>query len=180
VRKNNSARGLMQIYTGAGKGKTTAAIGQAVRAAGAGMKVAFFQFLKSGAFPCFEEKSLKKIKNIKFVRFDEQSPFFNPALDPVELEKQVKNDWDIVRKAVKSRKYGMIILDEVTHVINLKLISEDEILRTFNFQHSTINFVLTGRNASKKLIDAADLVTEMKEIKHPFKNGIRARKGIDY
>jgi cob(I)alamin adenosyltransferase len=174
------SKGLIQVYTGSGKGKTTAALGQAVRAAGAGMKVAFFQFLKSGNFPCSEEKAIKKIGNIRFVRFNEDSPLFDPGLDTGKLEKQVKKDWNCVKKAIKSGRYGMIVLDEITHVINLKLISEAEVLRALNFQHSTINFVLTGRNASKNMINAADLVTEMKEIRHPFKNGIKARRGIEF
>ena len=173
-------KGLIQLYTGNGKGKTTAAVGQAVRAAGAGMRVAFFQFLKRGAFPCSEEKELTKIRNIKFIRFDQDSPLFNPGLDAEKLEQQVKKDWKTVVKAAKSGKYGMVVLDEITHAINLKLISEAAVLSTLNIEHSTLNFVLTGRNASKKLIAAADLVTEMKEIKHPYHKGLKARKGVDF
>ncbi len=169
---------MIQLYTGNGKGKTTAAIGQAIRAAGAGMKVAFYQFLKHGAFMCSEEAALKKISNIRFIRFKQHSPLFDPGVSAAKLEQQVKKDWKTVVKAIKSGKYGLIVLDELTHVINLKLIDEKEILKVI--KNSQVNFVLTGRNASKGLIKAADLVTEMKEIKHPYRKGLRAKRGIDF
>lgn len=172
-------KGLIQVYTGNGKGKTTAAIGQAVRAAGAGMKVIFFQFLKYGAFPSSEEKMLKKC-GIKVVRFKEKSPVFDKKLDIKDLRSQVANDWAVVTAAVKSGKYDLVVLDEVTYLINLKLISESVLFSTVNCKLETGNFVLTGRSASKRLIKSADLVTEMKEIKHPYKKGVKAKRGIDF
>jgi cob(I)alamin adenosyltransferase len=191
---------FLQLYTGNGKGKTTAAIGQAIRAAGAGMKVIFFQFLKDGAFPSSEEIMLKKC-GIKVVRFREKSPLFDKTLDINGLRVQVANDWTAVTAAIKSGIYDMVVLDEVTHLINLKLISEKKVLEDVRrppaFAKASafvlratadksagkafmVNMVLTGRNASKAVIKAADLVTEMKEVKHPYKKGVKAVKGIDF
>ena len=172
-------KGLVQVYTGDGKGKTTAAIGQAVRAAGTGMKVIFFQFLKAGKFPVSEEKMLKKC-GIKVVRFKEKSPLFDKKMDLNGLRVQVANDWAAVTAAVQSGKYDMVVLDEVTYLISLKLLDETEILNTIHRSAPGVNLVLTGRDASKGLINAADLVTEMREVKHPFGKGVKARLGIEF
>jgi cob(I)alamin adenosyltransferase len=170
---------MIQIYTGNGKGKTTAAIGQAVRAAGAGIKVIFFQFLKYGAFPGSEEKMLKKC-GIKVVRFNEKSPLFDKKTDLNELRVQVANDWTVVTAAIKSGKYDMVVLDEATHLINLKLISEKRVLKDVQRPTSGVQLVLTGRDATNSLIKTADLVTEMKEVKHSYKKGVKARCGIEF
>lgn len=172
-------KGLVQLYTGDGKGKTTAAIGQAVRAAGAGMKVIFFQFLKDGKFPVSDEKALKKC-GIKVVRFKEKSPLFDKKIDLNELRVQAANDWIVVTAAIKSGKYDMVVLDEITYLMKLKLLSEAEVLKTIRRSASGVNLVLTGRNAVKSIIKAADLVTEMREIKHPYKKGVKAKRGIEF
>ncbi|HRU39163.1 MAG TPA: cob(I)yrinic acid a,c-diamide adenosyltransferase, partial [Candidatus Goldiibacteriota bacterium] len=170
-------KGIVQLYTGNGKGKTTAAIGQAVRAAGAGMKVAFFQFLKEGVFPQSEEKMMKKC-GIKVVRFREKSPLFDKAVDMKKLRASVRADWEKVKTAIRSGKYGMIVLDEVTHLVSLKLLDKKELCAAVNMTGAGCHFILTGRDAAKSIVRTADLVTEMKQIKHPYSRGVKAQRGI--
>jgi cob(I)alamin adenosyltransferase len=166
---------MIQVYTGEGKGKTTAAIGLAIRAAGAGKKVYICQFAKGIASA--EMNSLKKIKNIKLERFGACG----------FIRKTKKNDLESANeglcacaKAVKSGKYDMIILDEVNIAINLKLLDSKDICALIERIPKKTEVVLTGRYASKKIIECADLVSEIKEVKHYFNKGVKARKGIEY
>lgn len=172
--------GLIQLYTGNGKGKTTAAIGLAIRALGAGLKVAFFQFLKGGRFSVAEEKILKSLSGIDFIRFKQTTPLFDKIVTVKSLKMLVKSDLKIVASCIANSKYDLIILDELTHLIDLNIIEEKVILNILNLKSKNLEIVITGRNASKALLKKADLVTEMKEIKHPYTKGIKARKGIDY
>ncbi len=171
---------MIQLYTGNGKGKTTAAIGQAIRAAGAGMKVAFYQFLKAGKFPVSEEKILNLIANIDFIRFNQASPLFDPKVRPEELAEQVEMDLTLIESDIKSNGYDMIVLDELTHLINLGVVEEKKIIKLLKSAPKKLEIIITGRNASKGLLKLAGLVTEMKEVKHPFKKGVKARKGIEF
>jgi len=173
-------KGIIQIYTGNGKGKTTAALGLAVRAAGAGLNVVFFQFLKQGNFDFSEEKALKGLRNIKIVRFEEKSPLLEKHINIKQLKKQVSNDIKEVFNAIDNGKFDVAVLDEFTHVLNLGLVKEDHIIDKLKNKPDNVEIVITGRNAGKELIKIAGLVTEMKEIKHPFKKGMKARKGIEY
>lgn len=172
--------GLIQVYTGNGKGKTTAAIGLAIRAAGAGLKVAFYQFLKGGAFPVSEEKILNSFTEIDFIRFDQTTPLFDKKASVEALAGQVKSDLEIVSNDIANSGYDLIVLDELTHLINFKLVEEKQIIMMLDTKPEKMEIVITGRQASAALLKKADLVTEMKEIKHPFKKGIKARKGIEY
>ena len=173
-------KAIIQIYTGNGKGKTTAALGLAVRAAGAGLKTVFFQFLKQGNFDFSEEKTLKCAQNIKVVRFEEKSPLMDKKINITQLKKQVSKDVKDAFGAINSRKFDVVILDEFTHIINLGLVKESYIINELKNRPENVEIVITGRNAGKKLIKLAGLVTEMKEIKHPFKKGLKARKGIEF
>jgi cob(I)alamin adenosyltransferase len=173
-------KGLIQVYTGDGKGKTTAAIGQAVRAAGAGKKVAFFQFFKGGKFPVSEEKILQGIGNIHYERFKETTPLFDRTINTQELALHAWADMEAVKEAIISEKYDMIILDEIIHVLNHGIMDENFFISMIKVAAAKTNFVLTGRGASKRLIKCADLVTEMKSVKHPFKKGIKAGRGIEF
>jgi len=180
TKKNRVKTGLVQLYTGKGKGKTTAAIGQAIRAAGAGKKTAFFQFLKGGKFPVSEENILMKTEGIFYKRFEETTPFFDAAVEMDGLKMMVKNDIETVKEAIASGVYEMIILDEITHLIKLELAAEKTVIDMIKKASENVNFVLTGRGASKKLIDFSDLVTEMRAIKHPYKKGVKAAKGVEF
>jgi cob(I)alamin adenosyltransferase len=171
---------MIQIYTGSGKGKTTAAIGQAVRAAGAGMKVGFYQFLKGGKFPVSEEKILKGVHGITCIRFDQQAPVFDRNAAGKSSFIRIQNDLAIVYDDMLNKGYNMMVLDELTHLIDLKLANEAQILEMLGKRPKGLEVVITGRQAPKALVKAADLVTEMKEIKHPFRKGVKAKKGIEF
>lgn len=172
-------KGLIQIYTGDGKGKTTAAIGAAIRAAGTGLSVAFFQFLKYGKFQNNEEKILKKIDNIKFIKFKQKSPLFS-KINLEKLKQQIQKDMKIVWKTIFSKKYDLIILDEFTYLINFKLIDFNLFLEKINQKPKNVEIIITGRNASKKLVKIASLVSFIKKIKHPYDKKNYARKGIEF
>jgi|ERR1035437_1807690 cob(I)alamin adenosyltransferase len=172
--------GLIQVYTGAGKGKTTAAIGLAIRAAGAGLKVAFYQFLKGGEFPVSEEKILSSFTDIDFIRFNQTTPLFDRKASVEALAGQVQSDLETAANTIANGNYDLIILDELTHLVNFRLVEESKVLKMLDSKSAKLEIVITGRNASKGLLKRADLVTEMKEVKHPFKKGVKARKGIDF
>ncbi|MBP7793133.1 MAG: cob(I)yrinic acid a,c-diamide adenosyltransferase [Candidatus Goldbacteria bacterium] len=173
-------RGLIQLYTGDGKGKTTAAIGLAIRAAGSGKKVAFLQFLKKGKFTCGEENILKKIKNVKFVKFDEPSPACDKNTDLQKLRSKSLKDVNITIDMINSGKYDVVILDEITHHFRHRIISPGEFFSKIKNKPDFVEIVMTGRDAPKMLIKKSDLVSEIKKIKHPFDIEIKARKGIDF
>ena len=172
-------KGLIQIYTGDGKGKTTSAIGSAIRAAGAGLSVAFFQFLKYGKFKSSEEKILGKIKKIKFIKFKEKSPLFS-KIDKEKLKKQIQKDMEIVWNTIFLKKYDLIILDEFTYLLNMKLLDLGAFLDKIKQKPENVEIIMTGRNAPKEIVKIASLVSFIKKIKHPFDKKILARKGIEY
>jgi len=170
-------RGYIQIYTGDGKGKTTCAIGLAIRATGYDKQIAFIQFfkLKSG-----EDKILKMQKNILFKKFGCKKFIINKKILP-EHKKQAKKGIDFVLKILNSnKKIDILILDEINIVIYYNLASIKTINEIINkCKQKNIELIFTGRNAKKAIIDKADLVTEMKIIKHYFPE-THARKGIEY
>ncbi|MFZ3064709.1 MAG: cob(I)yrinic acid a,c-diamide adenosyltransferase [Nitrospirota bacterium] len=173
--------GLIHIYTGEGKGKTTAAIGLAVRAAGNGMKVLFVQFLKGGE----ESGELKIFKglqeNIEVIRFDQRHPIFFKKEDTKEgLINAAKEALRLIDEKIKSGKYDLVVLDEINNLIFQGWADVNELTDIIRKRPEGVEIVLTGRGASKELIEIADYVTGMKAIKHPFKKGIKARKGIEY
>ena len=178
--KDKQSKGLVQIYTGDGKGKTSAAIGSAVRAAGYGLKVVVIQFLKHGRFECGEEKALKKFKNVKFIRLKETSPLFDYEFKYENLKKQVEKDLRAVINLINSGKYDLVVLDELTYLVRYKIIDEKVFVRALKARPKKVEIIITGRNATPAIIKAADLVSEIKEIKHPLKQGINARKGFEY
>ena len=174
--------GQIQIYTGNGKGKTTAALGLALRAAGHGKKVAIVYFDKGGLL-YGERNILPKLKpQINFwvtglVRFVPGKPF---RFGVTEGDKQeVLNGLDIVYSLFK-KKYDLIIMDEICSCAGLKMVPVSYILKLLKLKPKHIELVMTGRNCPKKLMDVADLVTEMKLIKHYFYKGIPARQGIEF
>ena len=176
-----SEKGLVIVYTGNGKGKTTAALGMALRAIGYDHKVCMLQFIK-GSWHYGEMDSSKKLEpNFELIAvgkgfvgiLDDNSP-------REEHEKYAAEAVRICREKIFSEKYDVIILDEVNYAINLGLIDVQEIIKIIKEKPSDLDLVLTGRNVKEEIVELADLVTEMKEIKHPFKSGIKAKKGIDF
>ena len=176
-----SEKGLVIVYTGNGKGKTTAALGMALRASGYEYKICMLQFIK-GSWHYGEMDSSKKLEpNFELIAIgkgfvgilDDNSP-------REEHEKYAAEALRICREKINSGNYNVVILDEVNYAINLGLIDVQEIIKLIKEKPSNLDLVLTGRDVKEEIVELADLVTEMKEIKHPFKSGIKAKKGIDF
>ncbi len=165
---------MIQVYTGNGKGKTTAAFGLALRAAGAGFNVYIGQFAKGRI--CSEHKALKAIKNIKLEQFG--SPFFIQAAAATDRE-LARRGLEKVRAAIACRKYRVIILDEINLVLRYKLLNLEEFLKLARRVPKNTELVLTGRYAPAKLLREADLVSHIRQVKHYYRCGIKARKGIE-
>jgi len=173
--------GLVIVYTGNGKGKTTAALGLALRAVGYNHKICMIQFIK-GSWPYGEMESVKRLEpEMEFIVagkgfvgiIDDNSP----REEHVKIAKEAIN---ISKEKIQSGKYDIVILDEVNYAVNLGLIGVKDVLDLINSKPSGLNLVLTGNYAKDEIVSVADLVTEMKEVKHPFKSGIKAKKGIDF
>ena len=178
IRKSN--KGLVIAFTGNGKGKTTASLGMALRTIGHGYKVAIVQFIKGG-WTTGEEKALKSFSsNISWHSLGEG--FTWETQDRIRDEKLVKEAWQIATKYIKDENYKLIILDEINIATKLGYITPEEIISFIDSLNERKNhIVLTGRGASQVIIDYADLVTEMKLVKHPFKEqGIKAQKCIEF
>ncbi|MBS3767607.1 MAG: cob(I)yrinic acid a,c-diamide adenosyltransferase [Candidatus Cloacimonetes bacterium] len=168
---------MLQIYTGNGKGKTTASLGLATRALGHNKKVCLIQFMKKD-YGYGEIDFFQNIKNIDIFQFG--TPEFvnknNPAeIDLDEAEKAIKK----AKEVLQTKKYDVVILDEINVALNFELIPLKHVMELLDLRQDT-EVILTGRYADPELIKKADLVTEMKEIKHYFKNGMEARKGIEF
>ncbi len=173
--------GLVIVYTGNGKGKTTAALGLALRAVGYNHKICMIQFIK-GSWHYGEMDSSKRLEP----EFDliAAGKGFVGILDDKssreEHEKIAHEAIHICKEKILSNKYDVIILDEINYAINLGLVNLKDVLKLLEKKPKNLNLVLTGNYAKKEIIKKADIVTEMKEIKHPFKSGIKAQKGIDF
>ena len=173
-------KGLLIVFTGNGKGKTTASLGMALRTIGHGYKVAIIQFIKGG-WTTGEEKALKNLSStISWHALGEG--FTWETQDRIRDEKLVQEAWQLSKKYIKNESYKLIILDEINIATKLGYLSSEEIinfLKSINNRNNHV--VLTGRGASDSIINYADLVTEMKLIRHPFKEqGIKAQKGIEF
>jgi len=171
-------KGLVQIYTGNGKGKTTAALGQGFRAAGHGLRVIMIQFMK-GKINYGELKAAKRLKDFAIEQYG--LPSFvdrdHPSKKDVALARQ---GFERARQAAKSKHYDIVILDEINVAVDYGLVKLSEVLDLVKHKARSVELILTGRYAPKELIQAADLVSEVKEIKHHFEKGVAARKGIEY
>jgi cob(I)alamin adenosyltransferase len=167
---------LIQVYTGNGKGKTTAALGLAIRAAGAGLKVFIIQFVKGRYYS--ELKVLKDIKNIKIEQYG-KGCFIKKKPDKKDIE-LAKKGLARAREVIAQRIYDLLILDEINIALNLKLLRLKDVVEFIKNASDKIELILTGRYAHPKIIKIADLVSEIKEVKHYFKKGVKAKKGIEY
>ncbi|MHB8104115.1 MAG: cob(I)yrinic acid a,c-diamide adenosyltransferase [Dehalococcoidales bacterium] len=172
-------RGLVQIFTGDGKGKTTAALGTVLRAAGHGLKISVIFFIK-GRSSQGEYKTLRTFANVRVTAFG-SSRFIdnNENVKPTE-KAQAKAVLAAARKDITGGKYDLVVLDEINCACFFGLIKTEEIIQLIKDKPPHVELILTGRHAAKQLIEIADLVTEMVKIKHPFDKGIEARKGIEY
>jgi cob(I)alamin adenosyltransferase len=167
---------MIQVYTGEGKGKTTAAFGLALRAAGAGLKVYIGQFLKKGGFS--EINALKKIERIKIEQFGSGASIIGePKQEDIKLAKEA---FLRIKEIIAAGDYDVVILDEINVAVKLGLVKLDELIELIKNFPAQKEIILTGRNAADKIKEIADLVSEVKEVKHYFKKGIQARKGIEF
>ena len=171
-------QGFIQIYTGNGKGKSTAAIGQAVRAAGFGLKVYIAQFMKE--YPYNELVGLKYLsKWIAIEQFGGDEFVYKKELPGNDELKKAKKGLTTAKEKMLSGKFDLIILDESIVAIYFKLIETNELIEFIKQKPESVELILTGRYCPNKLIELADLVTEMKEVKHYYQKGITSRKGIE-
>lgn len=171
-------KGLIQVFTGDGKGKTSAALGIVLRALGHGLRVYIVYFMK-GDYPYGERSVLSRLPNIKFASFGSLK-FIDPAkVEPEEIE-QAKQALAVASEAMLGGEYDLVVLDEVNVAIAWKLVELDEVVRLIKAKPPNVELILTGRQADAKLVELADLVTECLKIKHPYDKGILARPGIDY
>ena len=168
--------GCVQVYTGDGKGKTTAALGLAIRAAGAGMRVFLARFLKPAVSS--ELRALERFADLVTVRSYGRAGFIRGEPGPEDIAR-AREGFEEVREAVASGGYLLVILDEVNVAVDLGLLEVEEVLDLIEERPEQVELVLTGRRADARIIERADLVTDMREVKHPWHAGVPARKGID-
>ena len=168
----------MEIFTGSGKGKTSAALGVMLRALGHGLRVHIIFFMK-GNFPYGERNMLPQLPNVSFQSFGHEH-FVDPQNVQVEEREQASEALQAARAAIDSGKFDLVVLDEVNVAVAWKLIEVEDLLKLIDEKPQNVELILTGRHADQRLIERADLVTEMVEVKHPYQKGIKARKGIEY
>ena len=174
-------KGLIIIHTGPGKGKTTAALGLGFRAVGQGLKVLMVQFIKGSwhygeldAARAFGEDRFKILPMGRgFVKVGAEKP------DPEDI-RLVEQAWQYGSEKIRSGEYDLVILDEINYAISYKMLDPERVLEALKQKPERVHVVLTGRNAHPRLVELADLVTEMREIKHPYQKGISAQRGIEY
>lgn len=170
-------KGVVHVYTGSGKGKTTAALGLGLRASGAGLKVHMIQFMKGRRYN--EINAIEKLDNFTISQHgrDEFVSKENPEQIDIDL---AKKGFSYAKELIKKGKHDMIILDEINVAIDYNLIPVDEVLKIIEEKPKQLELILTGRYAPPEINKIADLVTEMLEIKHPYHHGLAARRGIEY
>jgi cob(I)alamin adenosyltransferase len=168
---------LVILYTGNGKGKTTAALGMMLRAWGRGMKVCMLSFIKAQTSNYGEERAARKL-GIELIPLGGGFTWLSKDL---EKDKALAREcWDLCKQKIGSGEYDVVVLDEITYPITYGWLDVDEVIETLRGRPEGLHVVLTGRDANEKLIEFADLVTEMREVKHPFKAGIKAQPGVDF
>ncbi|MFC1952983.1 cob(I)yrinic acid a,c-diamide adenosyltransferase [Chloroflexota bacterium] len=171
-------KGLVQIFTGDGKGKTSAAVGTVIRALGQGLKVCVVVFMK-GNRPSGEWTFLSNIPDVMIARYGLGTLVEPDSIKPEEKE-QAREALSFARQSMLSDNYDIVIMDEVNVAVDRKLVELDEVVKLLKDKPSRVELILTGRRADSQLVQLADLVTEFKKIKHPYDRGIKARRGIEY
>jgi len=173
VKKN-----LLMIHTGDGKGKTTAALGLAFRAVGHGHRVCVIQFIK-GSWKYGERETASRLEDL--LEFHVMGRGFTWQSDNLAEDAALaRKAWELAKEKILSRKYQLVILDELTYLISYKMLTEEEVLTFLRQQPEDVHVLITGRNASAGLTEMADMVTEMQPVKHHYKTGIKAQKGIEF
>ena len=170
-------KGYIHIYTGPGKGKTTAALGLGLRANGAGYKVHVIQFMKGRRYS--EINAIEKLDNFTISQHGRDEFVSKENPDKIDIDLAQKG-FSYAKDVIKNKKYDMVILDEINVAVDYNLISEIDVIDLIDNKPENIELVLTGRNAHPEFIRIADVVTEMLEIKHPYQHGIKAKEGIDF
>jgi len=170
-------KGLIQVYTGDGKGKTTAALGLALRAAGRNMKVLIVQFMKKWDYG--ELHSVKLIPNITLETFGTKEFVFKGKAKKIDYE-EAEKAFSFGADAMQSGNYDIVIFDELNMALYYELLDLKEVVKKMKEKPQNVEIVITGRRAPEEIIEIADLVTEMKEVKHPYQKGVEARRGIEY
>ncbi|MGH9452585.1 MAG: cob(I)yrinic acid a,c-diamide adenosyltransferase [Terriglobia bacterium] len=174
-------KGLVIVHTGPGKGKTTAALGLAFRAVGSGLKAIMVQFIK-GSWHYGELDAAKMLGNDRFQILPMGRGFVKVGVEKPDPEdvRMVEEAWNFAKEKILGGAYDMVILDEINYAISYHMLSPKEVVRTLRAKPEMVHVVLTGRNAHPSIVECADLVTEMREIKHPYQRGIPAQRGIEY
>jgi cob(I)alamin adenosyltransferase len=171
-------KGYIQVYTGNGKGKTTAALGLAFRAAGRKIKVCMIQFMKGGA-PCGEHLAAELLAPyLTIIRTGREGRVNRQSPDPEDV-RHASDGVNYAKQALACGEYGIVILDEINGAVAAGLVDLEEVISLLQSKPDDLELVLTGRNAHERILAAADLVTEMRDIKHYFRAGVFARSGIE-
>ena len=170
--------GLVEVFTGNGKGKTSAALGVVMRAAGQGLRSHIVYFMK-GQFPYGEQQVLSRLPSVTFARFGFET-FCDPNQVTEAEREQARLALAEARRAMLSGKYELVVLDEVNVASAWGLVPVEAVLQLLNERPERVELILTGRYADERILERADLVTEMVEAKHPFHEGVLSRKGIDF
>ncbi len=170
--------GLVQVFTGNGRGKTTAALGTVLRAVGQGLRVHIIHFMK-GTYPYGEQKALTYLPNVTVSRFGKLD-FVDPNNIKEDEREEARKALEAGREAIHSGNYDIVVLDEVNIASGWGLVPVEKVIELIEEKPDDVELILTGRYADQRLIEAADLVTEMVEIKHPYQQGIKARQGFEY
>jgi cob(I)alamin adenosyltransferase len=170
-------KGLVVVYTGNGKGKTTAALGAAFRALGRDLKVGVVQFIK-GKWKTGERTFAERLPQLTF---HVMGLGFTWESDDLSRDKEAaEKAWKVSRELILDGNHDMIVLDELTYVLNYGFVTVDEVVTTLKTRAPHVHVIITGRNAPEPLVAAADLVTDMQSVKHPFAEGVRAQAGLDF
>ena len=173
-------KGLIQVYTGDGKGKTTAAVGLACRARGQGLKVCYVYFHKDPEKWGYGELKILEKLGVTVKGFAKKHPHFYKKVTPKDVRKKCLEGLKFVKKVYEENEYDILILDEIIISLRDGFLKEKEILDALSSKPEKLELILTGRDATKKIIKKADLVSEIKKIKHPYDSGMKGRKGIEY
>jgi cob(I)alamin adenosyltransferase len=173
-------RGLILVHTGAGKGKTTAAMGVALRAVGQGMRVLMLQFIKGSwhygeldAVQAFGDRFVIKQMGRGFVKVGGEKP------DPEDV-RMVEDAWAEAEQAIHSGLWDVVILDEINYAISYGMLSAEKVVEALRNKPEMVHVILTGRNAHPTIVELADIVTEMRQLKHAYEQGVLAQRGIEY
>jgi len=173
-------KGFIQIYTGSGKGKTTSALGLVCRASGHNFKICYVYFHKNPKkFGYGEINTLKKLK-VDVFGFAKEHPHFNKKINIETIKNECNKAVEFIKEIYKENKYDILVLDEILISVRDGFLPENKLIELMKRKPENLELIITGRNASKKIIDLADLVSEINEIKHPYKKGIKSRKGIEF